>query len=131
MSRTRRDTRYANLNARNFRNERATMRAEMRALDELREYGVRYRDRVGARGRTKVLPHSWTDVTPSAYWEVWNPEKWSRHLRIVDVEGGCYVVACRRSCRPFRVPVRDRAWAECPECGARAVLRSPRRNGDP
>ena len=86
MSRTRRDIRYANIYARRFRNERATMRTEMRALEALKEYGVRYRDRVGARGRIKVLPHSWMDVNPSAYWEVWNPDKWSRHMRVVAPE---------------------------------------------
>ena len=119
MSRTCRDIRYANLNARRFRNEHASMRVEMRALDELTQYGVHYRDRVGARGRTKVLPHSWMDVTPSAYWEVWNPEKWSRRLRVVDVLGDCCLVACGRSCRAFLVPIRALTRAECPECGAR------------
>lgn len=84
MSRTRRDLQYAIIHARRFRNERATMRTEMRALEDLREHGVRYRDRVGARGRIKVLPHSWMDVTPSAYWEVWNPDKRSRHTRAID-----------------------------------------------
>jgi hypothetical protein len=45
------------------------------------------------------------------------------NLSSVGVDGGCYVVACRRSCRAFLVPIRERAWAECPECGARTVLR--------
>lgn len=85
MSRTRRDIRYAIIHARRFRNERATMRTEMRALEALKEHGARYRDRVGARGRIKGLPHSWMDVTPSAYREVWRPEKWSRHMRIVGM----------------------------------------------
>lgn len=103
------------------------MRTEMRAFEELEEYGFHYRDRIGARGRITVLPHSWMDVTPSAYWEVWNPEKVSRHMHIVgSLHDDCYVVACRASCRPFLVPARRHGWARCPECGAGRSLRSLR-----
>jgi hypothetical protein len=69
MARTRRDVRYATWYARPIRH-RATILAEQRAAEELREHGFNPRGRVSARAGKKAIPSNWDDRNVAACKEV-------------------------------------------------------------
>lgn len=115
MSRTYRNVKYANCNAKQLAGEHQQKKAEASAYDQLRQCGARIRGRVAARGRGAkgVMPNRYDDVRVSAYDEV----DYGQHDALL-LEGGRYegryLVQHSADCSPFW---SHYGWGDCPCCG--------------